>query len=101
VIKKNLAKHYLEMFAEIAEKIVDFKKFYKQSGKLQAWGRTDQFEGVHRLHEGVSESHLLRHWREHRRCVFSSFLGNLEAHYMVDPVDEYTVHQLKEFNGNS
>ena len=31
VIKKNLVKKCLEMFAEIAEKKDDYKKFYEQS----------------------------------------------------------------------
>ena len=33
VIKKNLVKKCLEMFAEIAEKKDDYKKFYEQFGK--------------------------------------------------------------------
>merc|ERR1711912_152566 len=33
VIKKNLVKKALELFAEIAEKKDDFKKFYEQFGK--------------------------------------------------------------------
>ena len=41
VIRKNLVKQCLEMFAEIAEKNDDFKKFYKQSGKCLKLGIHD------------------------------------------------------------
>ena len=41
VIKKNLVKQCLEMFAEIAEKNDDFNKFYKQSGKCLKLGIHD------------------------------------------------------------
>ena len=38
VIKKNLVKKCLEMFAEIAEKKDDYKKFYEQFGKCLKFG---------------------------------------------------------------
>merc|ERR1712186_324397 len=38
VIKKNLVKKCLEMFAEIAEKEDDYKKFYEQFGKCLKLG---------------------------------------------------------------
>eukprot|EP00411_Alexandrium_monilatum_P056532 CAMPEP_0175425314 /NCGR_PEP_ID=MMETSP0095-20121207/49236_1 /TAXON_ID=311494 /ORGANISM="Alexandrium monilatum, Strain CCMP3105" /LENGTH=126 /DNA_ID=CAMNT_0016724643 /DNA_START=12 /DNA_END=388 /DNA_ORIENTATION=+ len=38
VIKKNLVKKCLEMFAEIAEKKDDYKKFYEQFGKCLKLG---------------------------------------------------------------
>merc|ERR1712073_158760 len=38
VIKKNLVKKCLEMFAEIAEKKDDYKKFYEQFGKCMKLG---------------------------------------------------------------
>merc|ERR1712046_5240 len=37
-IKKNLVKKCLEMFAEIAEKKDDYKKFYEQFGKCLKLG---------------------------------------------------------------
>ena len=52
VIKNNFVKKCHEMFAEIVEKKVDFKTFYKQFG---------QHEGVHRPHEGGAERHLFLH----------------------------------------
>ena len=72
---------------------------------LKVWGWTVQFEGAHRPHEGGPVRHSLHHWREYRRCVLFPFpfLENLrkkglEVHYMVDPVVEYTVQQVKEFD---
>ena len=61
-------------------------------------------EGAHRLCEGGPERHLLRHWREHRRCVLFVFLylpckKGIKVHYMMVTVDDYTVHQFKDFSG--
>merc|ERR1712238_626151 len=70
VIKKNLVKKCLEMFAETAEKKDDYKKFYEQFGKCLKLG----------IHEDLRKK-------------------GLEVLYMVDPVDEYAVQQLKEFEG--
>ena len=68
----------------------------------KVWGSTDQFEGARRSHEGRAESHLLHHGREHCRRVLISILGKFAEErfggYMVGPVDEYAVQQLKEFD---
>merc|ERR1719189_1579167 len=128
VIKKNLVKKCLEMFAEIAEKKDDYKKFYEQFGKCLKLGvhedstnRTKIAELL-RFHtsksgdEQISLKEYVDRMKEGQNDIFyitgesitavssSPFLENLrkkglEVMYLVDPVDEYAVQQLKEFDG--
>merc|ERR1712054_382365 len=128
VIKKNLVKKCLEMFAEIAEKKDDYKKFYEQFGKCLKLGvhedstnRTKMGELL-RFHtsksgdEQISFKEYVDRMKEGQNDIFyitgesivavssSPFLETLrkkglEVLYMVDPVDEYCVQQLKEFDG--
>merc|ERR1711899_613527 len=127
-VKKNLVKKCLEMFAEIAEKKDDYKKFYEQFGKCLKLGvhedstnRTkvaellrfhtsksgDELIGlkeyVDRMKEGQNDIYYIT--GESIAAVSSSpFLETLrkkglEVLYMTDPIDEYAVQQLKEFDG--
>merc|ERR1719230_305130 len=99
VIKKNLVKKCLEMFAEIAEKKDDYKKFYEQFGKCIKLG----------VHEDstnrIKVAELLRYQTSKSGDESISFkeyvdrMKGLEVLYMVDPIDEYGVQQLKEFDG--
>merc|ERR1711929_22206 len=128
VIKKNLVKKCLEMFAEIAEKKDDYKKFYEQFGKCLKLGvhedstnRTKVAE-LMRYHtsksgdETISLKEYVDRMKEGQNDIYyitgesiaavssSPFLEalrkkGLEVLYMVDPVDEYAVQQLKEFEG--
>merc|ERR1712181_97104 len=128
VIKKNLVKKCLEMFAEIAEKKDDYKKFYEQFGKCLKLGvhedstnRTKVAE-LMRFHtsksgdEQISFKEYVDRMKEGQNDIYyitgesiaavssSPFLEalrkkGLEVLYMVDPVDEYAVQQLKEFDG--
>merc|ERR1740127_177556 len=128
VIKKNLVKKCLEMFAEIAEKKDDYKKFYEQFGKCLKLGIHEDStnrqkiaellryqtsksgdesisfkEYVDRMKEGQNDIYYIT--GESVAAVSSSpFLEalrkkGLEVLYMCDPVDEYAVQQLKEFEG--
>merc|ERR1711918_285011 len=128
VIKKNLVKKSLEMFTEIAEKKDDYKKFYEQFSKNLKLGIHEDStnrakiaelmrfhtsksgdeqislkEYVDRMKEGQSDIYYIT--GESIASVSSSpFLESLrkkglEVLYMVDPVDEYCVQQLKEFDG--
>jgi molecular chaperone HtpG len=128
VIKKNIVKKCLEMFAEIQENQEDYKKFYEQFSKNLKLGihedttnRTkiadllrfhtsksgeDQIsfkEYVQRMKEGQKDIFYIT--GESRQAVASSpFIESLkkkgyEVMYMVDPIDEYMVQQLKEYDG--
>merc|ERR1712046_52602 len=128
VIKKNLVKKCLEMFTEISEKKDDYKKFYEQFSKNLKLGihedstnRTkiaelmryntsksgdEQIslkEYVDRMKEGQNDIYYIT-GESIAQVSSSPFLENLrkkglEVLYMVDPVDEYAVQQLKEFDG--
>merc|ERR1712193_454939 len=128
VIKKNLVKKCLEMFQEIGEKKDDYKKFYEQFGKCLKLGvhedstnRTKVAE-LMRYHssksgdEQISFKEYVDRMKEGQNDIYyitgesiaavssSPFLEalrkkGLEVLYMCDPIDEYTVQQLKEFDG--
>jgi len=128
VIKKNLVKKCLEMFSEISEKKDDYKKFYEQFSKNIKLGIHEDStnrakvaelmryhtsksgdeqislkEYVDRMKEGQADIYYIT--GDSIAAVSSSpFIETLrkkglEVLYMVDPVDEYAVQQLKEFDG--
>merc|ERR1712224_1123938 len=127
VIKKNLVKKCLEMFTEIGEKKDDYKKFYEQFSKNLKLGihedstnrakiaelmrfRTSKSgdeqislkEYVDRMKEGQNDIYYIT-GESIAQVSSSPFLESLrkkglEVLYMVDPVDEYSVQQLKEFD---
>merc|ERR1719217_1675033 len=116
------------MFTEIAEKKDDYKKFYEQFGKNLKLGihedstnRTKVAE-LMRYHtsksgdEMISLKEYVDRMKEGQNDIFyitgesiaavsaSPFIEQLrkkgfEVIYMVDPIDEYSVQQLKEFDG--
>merc|ERR1711877_36439 len=128
IMKKNILKKCLEMFAEIAENAEDYKKFYEQFSKNLKLGihedsanRTkiadllrfntsksgdDQIslkEYIARMKEGQNGIYYIT--GESKAAVATSpFLEGLkqrgyEVIYLVDPIDEYMVQQMKEYDG--
>merc|ERR1712159_176317 len=128
VIKKNLVKKSIEMFSEISEKKDDYKKFHEQFSKNLKLGihedstnRTkladllryqtsksgDEMislkEYVDRMKEGQSDIYYMT-GESVAQVSSSPFIETLrkkgfEVLYMVDPIDEYCVQQLKEYDG--
>ncbi|CAF3425486.1 unnamed protein product [Rotaria sp. Silwood1] len=128
VIRKNLVKKCLELMEEISEDKESFKKFYEQfsrnlklgihedstnRAKLAAFLRyhsstsgdevTSLKEYVSRMKENQKDIYYIT--GESRQIVDqSAFVERVrkrgyEIIYMTEPIDEYCVQQLKEFEG--
>merc|ERR1712060_708747 len=128
VMRKNIVKKCLEMFAEIAENQEDYKKFYEQFSKNLKLGihedtsNRTKIADLLRFHTSKSGEDLISfkdyiaRQKEGQKGIYyitgeskaavaaSPFLEGLKSRgyevlYLVDPIDEYMVQQMKEYDG--
>merc|ERR1711863_207331 len=130
VIRKNLLKKCMELFDELAEDKDAFKKFYEQFGKNLKLGihedstNRKKLAGLLRFYtsasgdETCSLSDYVSRMKETQKDIYyitgesrevvgaSAFVERLkkrgfEVIYMTEPIDEYVVQQLKEYDGKN
>jgi len=130
VIRKNLVKKVMELLEEISEDKDNFKKFYEQFSKNLKLGIHEDSTNRKKLasflryyssasgDEQCSLSDYVSRMKENQKDIYyitgeskdvvgsSSFVETLkkrglECLYMTEPIDEYVVQQLKEFDGKN
>merc|ERR1712157_189524 len=130
VIRKNIVKKVMDQIEEICEDKDNFKKFYEQFGKNLKLGihedstNRKKLAGYLRFYTSASGddfcslSDYVSRMKENQKDIYiitgeskevvaaSAFVERLkkrglEVVYMTEPIDEYVVQQLKEFDGKN
>jgi len=130
VIRKNIVKKVMDQLEEICEDKDNFKKFYEQFGKNLKLGihedstNRKKLAGYLRFYTSASGDDFcsfadyVSRMKETQKDIYyitgeskevvatSSFVERmkkkgLEVVYMTEPIDEYVVQQLKEFDGKN
>merc|ERR1712018_222152 len=130
VIRKNLVKKVMELIEELSEDKDNFKKFYEQFSKNLKLGIHEDSTNRKKLAgylrystsaSGDDQSSLtdyVSRMKENQKDIYyitgeskevvaaSAFVERLkkrglEVVYMTEPIDEYVVQQLKEFDGKN
>merc|ERR1711970_158339 len=131
VIRKNIVKKCLELFAEISENKENYKTFYEQFGRNIKLGihedSTNRLKVANLLryyssHDGGEERTTLADYvtrmKDNQKDIYfitgesvdivknSAFVERVtkrgfEVIYMCEPIDEYCVQQLREYDGKN
>ncbi|XP_043506664.1 heat shock protein 83 [Frieseomelitta varia] len=128
VIRKNLVKKCIELFEELTEDKDNYKKFYEQFSKNIKLGihedssNRGKLSDLLRYHTSSSGDEVcslkdyVGRMKENQKHIYfitgeskeqvanSSFVERVkkrgfEVVYMTEPIDEYVVQQMKEFDG--
>nr|pir heat shock protein 83 - Trypanosoma brucei [Trypanosoma brucei] len=126
VIRKNIVKKALELFEELAGNKEDYKKFYEQFSKNVKLGihedstNRKKLMELLRFHSSESGEEMttlkdyVTRMKEGQKCIYyvtgdskkkletSPFIEQarrrgMEVLFMTDPIDEYVMQQVKEF----
>nr|ADM26743.1 heat shock protein 90 [Helicoverpa armigera] len=130
VIRKSLVKKCLELFEELAEDKENYKKYYEQFSKNLKLGIHEDSQNRSKLadllryhtsasgDEACSLKEYVSRMKENQKHIYyitgenrdqvanSSFVERVkkrgyEVVYMTEPIDEYVVQQMREYDGKT
>ncbi|CAK1546738.1 unnamed protein product [Leptosia nina] len=130
VIRKNLVKKCIELFEELAEDKENYKKYYEQFSKNLKLGIHEDSQNRNKLadllryhtsasgDDACSLKEYVSRMKENQKHIYyitgenrdqvanSSFVERVkkrgyEVVYMTEPIDEYVVQQMREYDGKS